>query len=253
MKIKDLYNRILFLCSVPKCVKCGVKLDYEERGLCADCLEIYKEHKRRDCPKCSKVLSRCSCSSDYLLAHGVNNVVKLFRYAKTDESMPSNYLIYSLKQDNREDVISFLSEELADAIKNSLDLTKGRYIITSVPRRRKAIVDFGFDHAEVLGRRVGALLGLDYLALLKSKSKKPQKSVAGEARLYNAKFDYKSSLDVDLKGCTVILVDDIITTGASVSSCATLIKGYRPKRVVAAVLGIAYKDKNPRQIFTALD
>ena len=253
MKIKEIFNRILFFCSVPKCVKCGAKLDYSDRGLCCDCLKVYDEHKRRDCPKCAKVLSRCSCSSDYLTAHGVKNVIKLFRYSKTEESLPSNYLIYSLKQDNREDVLSFLAEELGDAIKNSLDLTKGKYIITSVPRRRKAIVNYGFDHAEILGRRVGSILGVEYESLLKSKSKKPQKSVAGEARLYNAKFDYKTSKDIDRKGYTVILVDDIITTGASISSCTTLIKGYHPRRVIAAVLGIAYKDKNPRQTFSALD
>ena len=253
MKIKEIFNRILFLCSVPKCVKCGAKLDYTDRGLCSACLSVYEEHKRRDCPKCARVLSRCSCSSDYLMSHSVKCVIKLFRYSKTEESMPSNYLIYSLKQDNREDVLSFLAEELATAIRNSLDLNSGKYIITSVPRRKKAIVNYGFDHAEILGRRVGSLLGLEYKALLKSKSKKPQKSVAGEARLYNAKFDYKTSEEIDLKGYTVILVDDIITTGASISSCATLIKGYRPKRIVAAVLGIAYKDKNPRQIFSALD
>ena len=142
MKVKEIFNRILFLCSVPKCVKCGAKLDYKDRGLCCDCLSVYQNHKLRNCPKCSKVLSQCACSSDYLAAHGVKNVIKLFRYSKAEEAMPSNYLIYSLKQDNREDVISFLSEELASAIKNSLDLTKGKYIITAVPRRRKAIVNF---------------------------------------------------------------------------------------------------------------
>ena len=192
MKIKDIFNRFLYLCSVPKCVSCGEKLEYEDRGLCKDCLTVYREHKKRDCPKCSKILSECACSSDYLYAHGIKRIVKLFRYAKTEESVPSNYLIYSLKQDNREDVISFLSEELARSIERSLNIKKGKYIITSVPRRRKAIVKFGFDHAEVLARRVSSILNIEYKKLLISKSKKPQKSVAGEARLYNAKFDYAS-------------------------------------------------------------
>ena len=253
MKIKELLNRALFYISVPKCVLCKDKLDYGDRGLCKACMSVYIEHKKRNCPRCSNVLEKCSCTYDALEPYGIKKLIKICRYSKADESLPSNYLIYSLKQDNREDVLSFLAEELGDAIKNSFDLTKGKYIITSVPRRRKAIVNYGFDHAEILGRRVGDVLGVKYKSLLKSKSKKPQKSVAGEARLYNAKFDYKTSKDIDLKGYTVILVDDIITTGASISSCTTLIKGYRPRRVVAAVLGVAYKDKNPRQTFSALD
>ena len=110
MKIKELIDRFLFLCSVPKCVKCKEKLGYGDRGLCVNCLNIYNEHKKRDCPKCAKVLSKCSCSSDYLLAHGVKNIIKLFRYSKTEESMPSNYLIYSLKQDNSAVVFKLFSD-----------------------------------------------------------------------------------------------------------------------------------------------
>ena len=253
MKIQQLIDRFLFLCSVPKCVSCGEKLLYGQRGLCSDCFAVYKEHKKRNCPRCAKILARCSCSSDRLSAHGIKRTVKLFRYAKTEESVPSNYLIYSLKQDNRRDVIDFLAEELADSINSSININKGKYVITSVPRRRRAIVKYGYDHAEALARSIARLLGVEYRRLLVSKSKKAQKSVVGEARLYNAKFDYKSRKNISLRGYTVILIDDIITTGASMSSCATLIKGYRPSRVIAASLGVAYKDKNPKQIYSAFD
>lgn len=253
MKFKVLLDKFLFMCSVPKCVCCGSKLLYGDRGLCADCLKVYNEHKKRNCPRCAKILSECFCSSEYLVAHGIKHTVKLFRYAKTEESMPSNYLIYSLKQDNRNDVIDFFAEELTASITNSINLKKGKYIITSVPRRKRAIVNYGFDHAEVLAKRVAKALGVEYRQFLVSKSKKPQKSVVGESRLYNAKFDYKSKKDISLKGYTVIIIDDVITTGASMSSSATLIKGYKPSRVIAAALGIAYKDRNTKQIYSALD
>ena len=160
--------------------------------------------------------------------------------------MPSNYLIYSLKQDNRKDVIEFLADEMVGALKNCIDFSGGKYIITSVPRRRKAILNFGFDHAKVLAESVADLLELEYMPLLISKSKKAQKSVIGEARFSNAQFDYKSKKDISLNGYTVIIVDDIITTGASMSSCAMLIKAYKPTKVIGAALGIAYKDTQKR-------
>ena len=171
---------------------------------------------------------------------------KVFRYSRSEESMPSNYLIYSLKQDNRSDVVKFLTDEMAASLKNNIDFSKGKYIITYVPRRRKAIINFGFDHAAVLAKNVARILDVEYKPLLVSKSTKPQKSVVGEDRLKNVRIDYKSHKDISLKGYTVIIIDDIITTGASMTACSTLIKAYRPTKVVGASLGIAYKDTNKR-------
>ena len=157
--------------------------------------------------------------------------------------MPSNYLIYSLKQDNRSDVISFLSEELADAIKSSVSLDSAKVVVTNVPRRRKAIVNFGYDHAKLLATSVAKLLGLEYIELLKSRSKVAQKTVYGEQRMRNAKFDYACDEDLTLKGKTVILIDDIVTTGASITNSATLIKGLGARSIIGACLGTAYKEK----------
>ena len=242
MRVNEIFKRILYYISVPKCVYCNERLDYEDRGLCKSCIQKYNEHKKRNCSRCAKILSKCSCPSEYLFDHGVKKVCKVFRYSKQEGSMPSNYLIYSLKQDNREDVIELMASELASAISNSINLRKGKYIITNVPRRKSAILNYGFDHAEVLAKRISKLLGIKYIRILKSNARLAQKSVMGEARLRNANFDYVSKRDISLKGYTVILVDDIITTGASMSSCAMLIKGFSPTRVIGAALGIAYKD-----------
>lgn len=243
MKFKELYNIAIFYLSVPKCVCCKEKLDYEDRGLCKKCMDIYESHKLRNCPRCSHKLSECFCTYDDLESHGIKNLVKLFRYSKTDESMPSNYLIYSLKQDNRKDVISFLADEMSDAIAHHIGKHPSGYVITSVPRRKMAIVNFGYDHAKTLAKEVAKRIGVEYVEILKSKSTEPQKSVYGDARRENAKFDYKCREDLSLKGKTVILVDDIITTGSSMINSAVLIRGLRPKRIISACLGTAYKEK----------
>ena len=156
--------------------------------------------------------------------------------------MPSNYLIYSLKQDNRADVLSFLTDELCDALRASIDFSGGEYVITNVPRRRKAIINYGYDHAKDLAVSVSKQLNIEYVEPLCSKAKKSQKSVYGHARVENAKFDYKCKKNFSLKGKKVILVDDIVTTGASMSNCATLLKGLGARVIIGACLGTAYKE-----------
>ena len=153
-----------------------------------------------------------------------------------------NKLIYSLKQDNRQDVIDFLADEISVSINKCIDKDLSTYVVTNVPRRKGAIVEFGYDHAERLAKAVADKLNIEYVQLLKSKSKKPQKSVYGQTRIENAKFEYKCEKDFTLKGKCVILIDDIVTTGASMTNCATLIRGLRPKKIIGACLGTAYKE-----------
>ena len=196
----------------------------------------------RDCPKCSQVLEKCFCSYDHLELNGIKKLVKLFRYSKTEESMPSNYLIYSLKQDNRKDVVSFLADEISESIKYCMNGDFSGCIITNVPRRKKAIREFGYDHAKLLAREVSKRLSIEYVELLKSKSRKPQKSVYGQMRFENAKFAYKRKNNQIVKGKIVIIIDDIITTGSSMTNCVLLIRKLKPKRIIGACLGTAYKE-----------
>ena len=196
----------------------------------------------RNCPRCSKILSECFCTYDSLEPYGIKKLVKIFRYSKTEQSLPSNYLIYSMKQDNRKDVIDFLADEMSISISKCIDEDLSKCVITNVPRRKGAIVVFGYDHAERLAKAVADKLNIEYVQVLKSKSKKPQKSVYGHARIENAKFDYKCKNDFTLKGKSLILIDDIVTTGASMTNCATLIRGLKPRKIIGACLGTAYKE-----------
>jgi competence protein ComFC len=158
-----------------------------------------------------------------------------------------------MKQDNRKDVIDFLADEMSDAIASCINADLSTYVITNVPRRKGAIVEFGYDHAERLAKVVSHKMNIEYVELLKSKSKKPQKSVYGHERIENAKFEYKCKKDYTLKGKNVILVDDIVTTGASMTNCATLIRGLKPKRIIGACLGTAYKEPYTDFSFSAFE
>ncbi len=169
-------------------------------------------------------------------------MIKLSRYSKAELSMPSNYLIYSLKQDNRSDVISFLTDEMITALKSNVDFSKGDYIVTNVPRRRSSVLNFGFDHAEQLARSIAKRLDAEYKQFLVAKAKSAQKAVQGAERIANARFGYKSRKRESLKSKTVIIVDDIVTTGASMAGCASLIKALGTRKIIGAAVAIAYKD-----------
>jgi len=176
MTFHEFIDRFLFLISVPKCVSCDTILDYGERGICSSCRKEYESAKTRDCSRCAKLISYCTCSNFYLERHYIKNLAKVFRYVKGNEDSPTSALIYSLKQDNRKDVVEFLAGELLPSIINLTEgIDKEKIIITSVPRRRTSINKYGFDHAMLLAKRVSKLLSVPYIQFLVSKSQKHKK------------------------------------------------------------------------------
>ena len=239
MNIKDVMDRVLYALSVPKCVCCGERLDYGQNAFCRKCSTEFDEFCTRNCSKCSKILNECHCSMDYLEGHFVKNIVKCYRYIGNQGTSPGNALIYSLKRDNRKDVLSFCADKMELAIANSVKSPE-KVIFTNVPRRNSAIVEYGIDHSEILARELANRFNAEYCKILKSKAKIEQKSLDRSERLKNADFSIVD--DIDLKGKDVIIVDDIITSGASMASAAALIRSMGCKNITAAALAIAYKD-----------
>ncbi len=241
MKFRDLINKVLFFIGVPKCSCCGERLLASEKALCQCCKKRYDEFLLFNCSICSLPYNECECSNKYLKSHYVHKVYKVFRYFPGDEP-PTNMLIYRLKRDNRHDVVEFLVNELKKSLLNkkiNLDNT----IITNVPRRRASIRKYGFDHAEVLAKSLSREIGIEYKKLLISRAKRDQKKSQGkEERIKNVEFDYKRNTP-NISGKNVIILDDIITTGASVAACSTLIKGLGAKRISALAVAIAYSDE----------
>lgn len=235
-KIKD---KILFYLSVPKCVGCKKRLSIEDRVLCPDCLSEYREIKKRNCSICSKTLDSCSCSNKFLESHYIRKLIKVYRYVQRDD-IASNNLIYSLKRDNRKDVLDFLVDELGKALEISVS-NLDECVFINVPRRKKEAVRYGFDHAELLAKNLAKRFSAEYYQPLISKSKKPQKKTQGNERIKNANFKLKKNAK-DLSGKTVIIVDDIVTTGASMAACAMHIRALGTKKIIGAVISIAYKD-----------
>ena len=239
MKRFNLMDRVLFALSVPTCVACHKRLSYGQMAFCPECSTIFDDFRTRNCSRCAKILSECDCSNEFLSSHYVKKVVKCYRYLDRDEAKPGNALIYSLKRDNRLDVLNVCRDLLIGALKNA-NIDFKNCIFINVPRRKAAIIEYGIDHSEMLARAIAKSFRARYIPLLSSKAKRPQKSLETTERFKNAEFYLNRK--PNLSGKTVIIVDDIITTGASVGKAAAYVRSLGCKDIIAATLAIAYKD-----------
>ena len=83
----------------------------------------------------------------------------------------------------------------------------------------------GYDQVELLARAVGRELGMEPVRCLrKVRHNRPQAGISGEAqRRANVLGVYRVTRDADLRGKRVLLLDDIITTGATAGECARVL------------------------------
>ena len=124
-------------------------------------------------------------------------------------------------------------------------LPGGADLITWAPLSRKRLRKRGFDQAELLAREVGRLLAIPAAPTLeKTRNTGPQSELEEEsARRANARGAYALLPGTDLTGRRVVLVDDVVTSGATLSECAALLRQAGAKEVYCLTLARAREDR----------
>ena len=99
-------------------------------------------------------------------------------------------------------------------------------LVTWPPLSRKRLRERGFDQAELLARWTAEYLRVPVVPTLKKSRHTTAQSGLREAsaRRANALGAYELRPGADLRGKTVLLVDDVVTSGATLGECARLLR-----------------------------
>lgn len=118
-------------------------------------------------------------------------------------------------------------------------------IITWVPVSKKRRRSRGFDQSELLAQVIGRELGLMPIKILeKTRHTSAQSTLKGlAARKANAAGAYAVLPNADIDGKRILLIDDILTTGATLSECCRVLRTAGAASVVTAALATPRDDK----------
>ncbi len=224
-----------------KCASCKTLVSRSEGLLCEACREAYHEATMRNCPLCVMPMIECDCPNRYMERNHLHSVVKLYRYRQGESDSAENGLIFRLKKTTDITVVQFLAEELVPGVKRHICDSRS-YVLVGVPRSKKAIRKNGGDHVMLLCRELSRRLEIPYIpAVCRRKSGKAQKTMRRAERITSAMKSFSPQKNVDLKGKTVILVDDVVTSGASLVACAKVVRHMGAKTVICVTVGAAFR------------
>ncbi|MCI8474133.1 MAG: ComF family protein [Oscillospiraceae bacterium] len=107
---------------------------------------------------------------------------------------------------------------------------------------KKRLRQRGYDQAELLAREVGRRLGLSVLRTVDKRERPAQSGIQGEAaRRANLLGAYVPVEPGNFEGRIVLLVDDVVTSGATLAECAKTLRLAGAERIFCATLAKAGK------------
>jgi ComF family protein len=146
-------------------------------------------------------------------------------------------LILRLKQSSGEMLADFLGELWAEHAASKLK-ELGPDVIIPVPLHWWRRWTRGYNQSETLARALARHLGLPFRPhwLRRVRNTPRQTSQAPSGRRDNVKNAFRARSTASLRGKTVLLVDDVLTTGSTCSEAARALRAAGAGRVVATIL-----------------
>lgn len=223
------------------CASCHRPLEATDRtGVCSLCVAEIKANPRPHCKICGHSMQ--DAAARCLECVRTRPSFTLSRSASLYEGVVKE-LIHTFKYGNRRLLAGLLTDLIAGLIKDDPSIAEGADLITFVPLHRSRIRDRGFNQSELIARRLSAILGLDAVGCLEKVRRTPnQNQLSRSERLDNLKEAFKpiGAVSELFSGKVILLVDDVMTTGATLEECSrTLLDaGAREVRCLTAARGI---------------
>ncbi len=224
------YFTSLFDFFLPRlCVSCKTKLTTSEKYLCSECTSKL-EHP-------SKTKLENEFKKKFLNDKIISDFASAYIFYK--DSVIQD-LIHSLKYDKQFLVGKYLGQQITNNLKNKI-LTWNASLIVPVPLHTLKKAERGFNQAEKIAKAIGKILNIptDTKTLKRSRYTETQTKLTLVERKENMNKAFSLKTNKNIQGKTIILVDDVITTGATITECGKVLLNNGANKIYALSVAIA--------------
>ena len=225
MKIADFLLDLIF---PNRCPFCDKIIEWN-RPYCEECFEEIEYTNDDNCSKCGQ--SPCSCQ--------YKNGKRVFPYYDTCTSVAYytssvRDLILNFKYRDNPNISKLIAKMIYEVIENN---EYNSPLIVAVPMLAKDKKVRGYNQAELIAKELSKQTGFELIKnnLIKVKNTSSQKKLTEVQRRKNLIKAFEVKNKEVFKDREVILVDDVITTGATLSECSKILKRAGAIKVDAVV------------------
>lgn len=237
MKYQSRISRIFF---PERCARCGeiIPIYYID---CPNCEEKKTYIGNDFCEHCGNEKGSCLCKSN--ISVPLPHIVGVYLYSDDVREK-----IHAMKFHKRWVFTFTFAEDMAKRVKDVYpDISFDG--VTFVPMTKSDQKHRGYNQSKLLAKNLAHSLSVPLMdCLRKTRSTKKQHTLTGEERKSNLKGAFTVGTPADVVGKTVLLCDDIKTTGATLSECVRVLLSSGAKDVYCVCIALSdYKGKNNGQ------
>jgi ComF family protein len=226
--LKTIKEFILDFLFPKKCAGC----QKEGLWLCDQCFEKIVFVKAPACPFCNRLTSKGQFCSRCRGKTFLTGVITSAHY----EEGPLKEAIHHYKYNRIRDLVEKLAEIMVRRLEEGFP--NGRLVLVPVPLHPKREAERGFNQARELAKKISEYFDITFVECLKrERYTLPQVEKTGAERRTNVINAFVLEKDISqIKDKTVLLVDDVFTTGATLSECARKLRQAGARQVWGLVL-----------------
>lgn len=174
-----------------------------------------------------------------LCRQGLTGFDAAYSYGEYDGSLRK--LIHEFKYGG----VKPLDAKLGKLLNGALPREQQFDVIVPMPLHWRKLLQRGFNQAELLAKFVSRRSGIRLVnALRRRKKTDPQAGLTRSQRRSNVAGAFEVRRTDAVEGRHVLLIDDVLTTGATASACASVLKRAGARRVTLLTLARADRRKS---------
>ena len=232
---KVFYGMLLDLIYPRRCPVCDKAVKPFGSLICEECTKKIKYVKAPYCQKCGKELRdkrALFCHDCAHKEHKYERGMALFSYPSVADS------IYRFKYQGRQEYAAYYAQRMARVLgEKILSLHPDALVPVPIHSSKKRVR--GYNQAEVLAKELGRILNIPVETKLIKRVRKtvPMKELSVGERQNNLKKAFKICHN-DVKLITIVIIDDIYTTGSTIDAMAYELRQAGIKHIYFAALAI---------------
>ncbi|MGQ9856120.1 MAG: ComF family protein [Fervidobacterium sp.] len=209
--IRNTFESILNLATNTECIVCGKQ-----------------SFGKRLCVECAKVIDGPPAITEKFLGN-----VKIIYFGLYEEKLRDFILAYKFR--NHHSLSKTFAKMLAKTIKLHSIVADG---IVYIPATKSAKNRRGYDHMYLIAKALSKETGIPVLKVLRAVRETDQLQTTDRAEAVKGKFELVDNSEQNIADKSIILIDDVLTTGSTIKEAIKILKVAKPRAIYPIVIAM---------------